>query len=299
MKKGIITLIVASIITSTGINACAVSNSERIEEIETQIEILQEELNELKKEELENTSIESNVNNITLYDNEIEIDVTGMDADNGISLYVENNTSLNLGIMTRAFAINGYMIGENAYGINSFDVASGMKANATEEIEKDTLYKYGVNSFDTFDALFWAYDNDKGFKEFDTGQIHTELTPGSENDFGISGETVYENDGIRVDYIGMDGTTLTYCLTNTSGSYAEFSVENLTVNDYTSSDLYLDLYGMIVLNNCQMLFEITPEEEFLNTNGITDIYSISFTLSVVPLSDYFQEWNTDMILKQF
>lgn len=275
------------------------SIDEKIAEIENQISDLQKELNELKAIKSENTVIEDNTSDFTLYDNEIKIELTGISASNGISLYAENNSNLNLGIMTRAFAINGYMIGENAYGINSFDVASGMKANATEEIEKDTLYKYGVNSFDTFDALFWAYDNDKGFKEFDTGQIHTELTPGSENDFGILGETVYENDGIRVDYIGTDGTTITYCLTNTSGNYAEFSVENLTINDYTSSDMYLDLYGMMVLNNCQLLFEITPEEEFLNTNGITDIYSISFTLSVIPLSDYFQEWNTDMISKQF
>lgn len=299
MKRVIETLIFSVFLMVFSINAYAQDNSEKIAEIEAEIKTLQEQLKDLKAEDRENVVIESNLNNLTLYDNEIKIDVTGIDADKGMSLYVENNSTLNLGVMTRAFAVNGYMIGENIGGINSFDVAPGKKANATEIIERDVLDKYDISSFDTLDALFWAYDNDKNFKEFDTGQIHAELTPGSENSFGISGETLYDNNGIKVDYISSSGKTSTYCLTNTSGEYINFTVENLTINDYTSSDLIFEIYDVLVLNNCQILFDITPGEEFLNSNGITDIYSIEFYLYINPLSDYRNDWNTDVISKLF
>ena len=298
MKKFAMSILAICILL-TPVSALGSSIDEQITSIESQISELQSQLRDLKDEKRENVVIENNSNSMTLYDNEIKIDVTGIDADKGMSLYVENNSTLNLGVMTRAFAVNGYMIGENIGGINSFDVAPGKKANATEIIERDALDKYDISSFDTLDALFWAYDNDKNFKEFDTGQIHAELTPGSENSFGISGETLYDNNGIKVDYISSSGKTSTYCLTNTSGEYINFTVENLTINDYTSSDLIFEIYDVLVLNNCQILFDITPGEEFLNSNGITDIYSIEFYLYINPLSDYQNDWNTDVISKLF
>lgn len=301
MKKRKIVAILLSIATmiTPSVPTFASEIDDRIAEVETQILELQTELSELKAQKRENTVVQENNSSVTLYDSDLKILENGISADNGISLYIENNSSLNLGIMTYAFAINGYMVGGNSYGFNSFDVASGRKTNAIEQIETEMLDKYDISSFGTLDILFWAYDNDKSFKSFDTGQIHAELTEGAQNLLDVSGETLYDNAGIKVDYIESHGNTYTYCLTNTSGNYLDFTVENLTVNDYTSSDVDYDLFNVVVLNNCQLLFDVTPEDEFLSANGIKDVYSVEFTLDINPMSDYSGEWVTDMITKVF
>lgn len=300
MKKKMFSILVAGMmITVFPAQAMADEVDDRIAEIEAEIYSLQEELGYLKTQKAEDVEIEDNQSNITLYDNEVKIDLSGISSQNGISFYAENKSNLNLGIMTHALAINGYMVGGDSYGFNSFDVAPGKKTNTTQELDMETISKYNIQSFDTMDVLFWAYDNDKSFKSFDTNQIHAELNTGSQNLLDISGDTVYENNGIKIDYIEKLENTYTYCLTNTSGNYVDFTVENLTVNDYTSSDVDYDLYDVICLNNCQVLFDVTPDEEFLSTNGITDISSMEFSLNIQPLSDYEYEWKTDMISKQF
>lgn len=300
MKKKMFSILVAGMMIAVfPAQAMADEVDDRIAEIEAEIYSLQEELGYLKTQKAEDVEIEDNQSNITLYDNEVKIDLSGISSQNGISFYAENKSNLNLGIMTHALAINGYMVGGDSYGFNSFDVAPGKKTNTTQELDMETISKYNIQSFDTMDVLFWAYDNDKSFKSFDTNQIHAELNTGSQNLLDISGDTVYENNGIKIDYIEKLENTYTYCLTNTSGNYVDFTVENLTVNDYTSSDVDYDLYDVICLNNCQILFDVTPDEEFLSTNGITDISSIEFSLNIQPLSDYEYEWKTDMISKQF
>lgn len=300
MKKKLVSILMAGMMISAfPAQVMADEVDDRIAEIKEQISELEEEMDFLKSQKSENTVIEENTNTITLYDNEVKIDLSGISSQNGISFYAENKSNLNLGIMTHALAINGYMVGGDSYGFNSFDVAPGKKTNTTQELDMETISKYNIQSFDTMDVLFWAYDNDKSFKSFDTNQIHAELNTGSQNLLDISGDTVYENNGIKIDYIEKLGNTYTYCLTNTSGNYVDFTVENLTVNDYTSSDVDYDLYDVICLNNCQILFDVTLDEEFLSTNGITDISSIEFSLNIQPLSDYEYEWKTDMISKQF
>lgn len=297
MKKKIITLLSAGLILLSGSSiALAEDNSARIAEIESQISELQEELKELKTEARKNTIIEDNTDNIALYDdNGLKIGMTGLSSSSGISLYIENNSNLNLGVMPHAYAINGFMIGGNSYGFNSYDVASGKKANAVEEIDRDALDQYEIDSFETLDILFWAYDNDESFKSFDTNQIHVSLTDGAENALSISGETLYNNAGIKVDYLYSSGNEYTYCLTNTSGNYLAFTVENLTINDYTSSDTNFDLYDILVLNNCQIMFNINPDSDFLSANNISEITKVEFTLDINPMEEYYNEWNTDMI----
>lgn len=300
MKKKLVSILMAGMMISAfPAQVMADEVDDRIAEIEAEIDALQEELGYLKTQKADDIVIEDNQNNITLYDNEVKIDISGISSEKGVSLYAENKSNMNLGIMTHALAVNGYMVGGDSYGFNSFDVAPGKKTNIIQELDMENISKYNIQSFDTLDVLFWAYDNDESFKAFDTNQIHAELNAGAQNLLDISGETVYENNGIKIDYIKNIGNTHTYCLTNTSGNYVDFDLENLTVNDFTSSDVDYDLYDVICLNNCQILFDVTPDEEFLSTNGITDISSIEFSLNIQPLSDYEYEWKTDMISKQF
>ena len=79
----------------------------------------------------------------------------------------------------------------------------------------------------------------------------------------------------------------------------DFNVDNLTINDYTSSEMDLDLYGISALEGCVAIFFVEPSQEFIETNEISEIEKIEFTLEVLPMEDYHQEWNTEMIAIEF
>ena len=208
---------------------------------------------------------------------------------------IVNNSDLNLGFNARAYAVNGIMTGNNIYDMDC-DVAAHRQANTTLKLKKDFLEEYKISTVKRIDLLLWAYDNDKAYKEFDSGQL-TILTTADDGvyDEMLSGETVYENQGVKIDYLGRKGNDYKFSMTNTTGTYLSFTADNLTFNGYTSSDYYFDLYDVIVHNGCQAMFIIEPEREFLNDNDITDVTSVEFTLDISPEEDYFNEWSTGMI----
>lgn len=229
-------------------------------------------------------------NNVTMY-------VTGIEkVSNGyeVGIYIENNSTLNLGFNARAYAVNEIMTRNNIYSMNC-DVAAGKKANAVIEIENIFLNEFDINEIKCIDILFWAYDNDKMYREFATNQIRILTNVYSEDLPKISGERIYEQNGISIDYLSNDKNKYTFCITNGTENYLDFDVKNISINDFTSSEWFLDLSNVIVLNSCQCIFEIEPSSEFLESNDIVDITKIDFTLNVRPLEDYFKDWNTDMI----
>ena len=221
---------------------------------------------------------------------------------NEIGLYMENNSDLSLGVAPYAYAINGIMAGGDQYGFNSTDIAPGKKANATIKLvdewnNKDFFKDYQIDTVSSFDALFWAYDNDKSFKAFDSGQIHADLSGIEMQDSPVFSDcqTIYDQNGVKVDFISKDGNNYNFCVTNTTGNYFTFDVENETYNDFTSSDANYDLINVYVLNNCKLMFTVKPTDEFLSSNGIGDITKVDFSLSIKPLAEYSSQYSTDLI----
>lgn len=219
-----------------------------------------------------------------------------------LDLYVENNSTLNLSVAPYAYAINGIMAGGNQYGFGATDVAAGKKANGSIDFsdfwsEDDFFEKYQIDSVDSFDVLFWAYDNDQSMKTFESGQIHADVSNETIQDSPIfaDAKNVYDQNGIKVDFLSKDGNDYNLCITNTTGEYFTFDVENTSFNDYTSSDEDYELYDKYLLNNCKLLITIKPTDEFLETNGIDSVEKIDFTMNVRPLADYFSDYNTDVI----
>lgn len=221
---------------------------------------------------------------------------------NEIGLYMENNSALSLGVAPYAYAINGIMAGGDQYGINSTDIASGKKANATISLidewdDKDFFKDYQISDISSFDILFWAYDNDKSFKAFDSGQIHADLSGTEMQDSPVFSDcqTVYDQNGIKVDFVSKDGNNYNFCLTNNTGDYFTFDVENETYNDFTTSDVDYDLINEYVLNNCKLMFTIKPTDDFLSLNGISDVTKVDFSLNINPLADFSNQYSTDLI----
>ena len=202
-----------------------------------------------------------------------------------INLLIENNSSLNLGFNAHAYAINGIMTQNNIYDMDC-DVAAGKKANVSLELENSILDQYGITEIRCVDALLWAYDNDKYFKEFDTNQIEIKTSLYDATHDVLLGETIYDTDGIKVEFLVNDGNTYWFGITNTTGAYVDFDFDEISINDFTSSDINYDLIGVTLLNNCQVVLPVIVSDEFISANDISTIESIEWNMSVRPYGEY-------------
>lgn len=233
-----------------------------------------------------------------IYDkNNVKIYVTGFE-DNKVKFYIENNSNLNLSFNAHSYAINGIMTGNNIYDMNC-DVAANAKANTSLTIKSDFLSKYSIDEIQSIEINFWAYDNDKSFKEFDTGKITINTNASSSSLTKIKGtEELYNEKSIEVQYINQDNNNYTYLITNNTDSLFTFDIYNITINGFTSSETDYDLYNEEVLNGCQYVFTITVSNSFMYENNIDKVEDISFNISIRPNADYFNEWTTPMLSTQ-
>lgn len=244
-----------------------------------------------EQEEVEESTIEESV----IYDkNDVVIKATGLES-NILNISIENNSKLNLGFNAHAYAVNNIMTGNNIYDMDC-DVAAGKNANAELEISDYFLKEFGINTIKTIDILFWAYDNDESFKEFDTGQIQINTNNANDETNFVKGEsTLYDHKGVKVEYLFSEDDVYTFCITNTTKKYFNFDVENITFNDYTVTDVDYDLFDETVLKNCCHVFSIKLDGEFKENNKIEDVNKLEFSLKIRPNGDYEDEWSTEMI----
>ena len=164
---------------------------------------------------------------------------------------------------------------------------------------KDFFKDYQMNEVDSFDILLWAYDNAKSFKAFDSGQIHADVagTTVVSSPVFDSAQNLYNQNGISVDFISSAGNSFTFCITNTTGQYFAYDVTSETYNDFTMSDSY-EVYNEYLLDGCKTLITLTPTDEFLAANGISDVSNVDFALTIRPLAEFANEYTTDLISYQ-
>lgn len=235
----------------------------------------------------------------TIYDdNNVLIQVTGYTpTSNGgeIEIYLENNSEFNYNFTAHSYAVNGIMTGNNIYDMYC-SVSAGKKANTTINIDSDIINATGDPQYIT--VLFWAYDDDKSMKSFETEPIviKTNIYDGSRTD--ITGETKYDTNGVKVDLLSTTPDCYTYVLTNSTGSYFDFDVDNISINDFTVSDTDFDLFNEEILNDCQLIFEVKLDKDFAELNNISSIDKLEFTLKIRPNGDYSNEWPTDIIVTE-
>lgn len=228
-----------------------------------------------------------------IYDaNDVIIKLTSAEEkSNGmqINLYIENNSTLNLNFNAHSYGVNGIMTRNNIYDMRC-EVASGKKANTSLLIKNSILKKYGINYIKYIDVLFWAYDNDKLFKSFETNAIRIKSNKYDDNNSWIlTGTEIYNKNGIKVDYLSKNGDTIKYVLTNNTGNNLNITFEGLSINDYTKSDMDLDLYNVQVLKDNQIVFEIKIDKDFKSKNSIDKISKVDFYLKYTINDD----WNTN------
>lgn len=228
--------------------------------------------------------------------NGITIKTTSVSEDNKyikIGFYVENSSSLNLGLNAHSFAVNGIMSEESIYHMD-YDVPSEKKANMTLNISKTWLEQTGINKIQQIDMLIWTYDNDKYFYAFDTGVISI----GNGYRQYLSGKTVYNKAGVYVKKSNVENGKYYFIIGNSGSRYFDFDIENMSINDFGYST-YIYWGNEQVLPSCERLVSFAVDSDFLSLNGISEISKIEFCLDNVYERDYYNSVQTDVVVLSY
>jgi hypothetical protein len=247
-------------------------------------------------EKKEETVKEETIKKKKIYNkNKVSIYVNGYDSSSHtLKFKIVNKSKLNLGFNAHAYSVNGIMTNNNMYDMD-YDVAKGKKANTELEIDESFLSENDISEIKYIDILFWAYDNDKWFKSFDTGVIRLKTSLYDGDIKYNSKDAIYKKNGVSVEYAGEEDGDYKFIINNNTGNYFDTDVENLSINDYTSSELDVDLNSIIVFNKSRTEITISPSETFLSDNGIKKIKKIEFSLEIRPKEDGFKSWKTKTI----
>ena len=255
-----------------------------------------EKIQEVKETEAPAATIEEQ----TIFEgNNVIIKVVGMEksgANWNVNIYIENNSALNLGFNAHSYAVNGIMTGEGIYSMD-VDVAAGKKANTALTIKNSFLKEYGItaDNIRCIDVLFWAYDNDKSFKEFDTGQIEIKTNKYDGTHDNIVSEKIFEQQNITVSYLDAEKNKYSFVISNNTGSYFNYDFKDISINDYTVSDTDFDLYDEVLLDGCQTVCVVKVKNDFMETNKIDTVNTIDWNMSIRTLGSYFNEYSIGLI----
>lgn len=210
-----------------------------------------------------------------------------------IGFYIENNSEMNIDLTAHSYSVNDVTINNNTFDMYT-SVTKGNKANSKLEISTSDIDSPD-SIIKNIEILFWIYDEDKGFKDFETDIIEIKTSMYGESITQIVGEDVFENEELTVSYINRDENSFNFIITNNSSSYFDFDLDGLTINGYTFTGYDFDNIDICVFSNNQASLTITPEKEFLNDNQITDIEKIEFNIKYRIEGTYTNEKKTDVI----
>ena len=131
---------------------------------------------------------------------------------------------------------------------------------------------------------------------FNTGQLRiiTTLSDTSRDD--IDGEVFYDNVGINVKFLNNTGNTFKYIITNNTSNYFLCDIDEVNINGFSFLDLDIHLNDIYILNECQSVISLQPDEKFLKDNDISKIEQLDFKLKISPLEDYNNEYKTEKII---
>ena len=207
-----------------------------------------------------------------------------------VDKFDENKSSANWTIYASAYSINGIMTNNNMFDLDC-EIAKGKKANAKLELDTDFMEDMGMKDIEFVDIKFQAVDSDE-YTSFYTDVIRIKTNKFQGRKVVKTGKSIYNKNGIKIEYLGGDGDKYQFAVTNTTGKYQVFDVENITVNDYTSSETDFDLVSIPVFDKQQNIVTIDLSQGFLTDNNISKVKTIEFTLDVRPNDDYMKEYKT-------
>lgn len=227
-----------------------------------------------------------------IYDQDgVKVTVTGFDSTNmfgvGIPILVENNSDRNICVQIRNSSINGCMTDFQA----SVEVASGKKANDEITILKSELEKYGIEQVADLECSLHFSDPDTYMTITDTPTINieTNLTGKYEQACDDSGNTVYDENGIKIVSQGVEnddiwGLSPKFYMENNTDQAITIQIRDTSVNGYMLNNSFSPeiLPGKKCVDNIVFI----PAD--LKSNNIEEITDLETSFHVFKTDEFSQ-----------
>lgn len=221
---------------------------------------------------------EVTVDPIVINKKKIKISVTGYDnSENTLKFNFENETNKDVTISASAYSVNGIMVSDNMFDL-SCDISKKRKANENLTVDTDFLSDRGITQIRYFDIIFHAWDSDEYGDILNTDVLRIVTNLYGDKVDKINGTKLIKDKGIQVDYIGNEDDVYVFAIKNTNNEYIRVNADNITVNDYTSSDWEMDAIDRYIFGKQTALMKLTVDDDFKEKNSITDVKKIEFKL---------------------
>lgn len=213
------------------------------------------------------------------------ITVTGMKFDSlfgpQIAMLFENNTDKNLTVQARNVSVNGYMVDTSM----SADIVSGKKSNDSLTIMDSSLEQCGIENIGEIEFSLHIFNSDDFMADnidSDPITLHTNLYGTFEQAYDDSGETIYDENGIKIISKGLDadqsifGPSVILYVANSSDQFITVQARDTSVNGFmVTPTMSIDVVpGKVAISQMTFL------DSDLEDNQIDNIDTIETSLHI-------------------
>ena len=146
-----------------------------------------------------------------------------------LELLIENKTDKEFTLTESNTSVNEYMVNPSLYAV----IPAGKTLSDSLAFEVDELEELGIDNINEIQTSFIL--KDKEYEEIDRSDNIVMQTRNSEKDELIEGVGIYDSEGIKIEYFGIDKDEDDYSIkvlvTNNTDTDMDFSAENVSVND--------------------------------------------------------------------
>lgn len=186
-----------------------------------------------------------------------------------VKLLIENNSGKDLVVQTRNTAVNGFMVDS----ILSAQVRSGKKANESLTFVSADLERSGIEKVAQMEFSFHIFtsDNWETYLDSQPVTVNTSIFPTYQQKIDDSGETVYEENGVKIVVRGLTtgvlGPEIEVYMENTGDKAVLVQVRDISVNGFLMEPVFFRQIppGKRVLDGIVLL------EGDLEKNGVEKI----------------------------
>lgn len=211
-----------------------------------------------------------------------------------LELLIENKTDKEFTLTESNTSVNEYMFESSLYEV----IPAGKTLSASMAFRIKELEELGIDNINEIQTSFIL--KDKEYEEIDRSDNIVMKTRNSEKDELIEGVGIYDREGVKIEYFGIDKNEDDYSIkvlvTNNTGTDMDFSAENVSVNDCVI-DYVFSYPGLSVSAGKRQFSRICIDNDKLDKYGIDtlDIEKVEFSLKGTPFDSYEKIFDSDMI----
>lgn len=235
---------------------------------------------------------------------DVKITVTGISEHDiwgqQLDLVIENQTDMNLRVTLEYLAVNDYMMTD----LFVPSVAAGKNSNEALSFSDTALEEAGIDGIAEIAFAIRVYEEETYDDLFTTDEIvlQTSLYDGYTPAPLEGGTELYNADGVSIYYFPLDedifGLHLPIFIQNESDRNIQVSADDLSINDFMVSVLYVDSVNAGRMGIDEMMFASSDLEE-LGIESADEIESLEFSFRVSDSDTYDTIFESDPVTIEF